>query len=106
MIVIGVAAAVTLCLVGGLAIAGGIVSGAVCIPSTNTPGSTASAHQPGARWNGEQIDNATTIVTVGQQRGVPPRGWVIALATAMQESGLAQPQARRPRLSRAVPAAA
>jgi hypothetical protein len=32
--------------------------------------------------------NATAIVAVGMRMGVPRRGWVIALATALQESGL------------------
>jgi cell wall-associated NlpC family hydrolase len=32
--------------------------------------------------------NASTIVTVGQSMDVPPRGWIIAVATAMQESHL------------------
>ncbi|MBM0278965.1 M23 family metallopeptidase [Micromonospora tarensis] len=35
-----------------------------------------------------QIRNAAIIIKVGQDMGVPSRGWVIALATAMQESGL------------------
>ncbi|GGN94090.1 hypothetical protein GCM10010112_83080 [Actinoplanes lobatus] len=39
-------------------------------------------------WDGDQIANAHTIVTVGMNRGVPQRGWVIAVATAIQESGL------------------
>ncbi|MGK5741505.1 C40 family peptidase [Micromonospora sp. URMC 103] len=39
-------------------------------------------------WSGEQAANAAVIVTVGAQLKVPPRGWVIALATAMQESTL------------------
>lgn len=36
----------------------------------------------------EQTHNAAIIVAVGQQMKVPPRGWVIAVATAMQESTL------------------
>jgi murein DD-endopeptidase MepM/ murein hydrolase activator NlpD len=36
----------------------------------------------------DQIRNAATIVRVGQQMQVPPRGWVIAIATALQESRL------------------
>lgn len=36
----------------------------------------------------EQMENAAIIIQVGQQEGVPPRGWVIAVATAMQESTL------------------
>lgn len=34
----------------------------------------------------DQIQNAATIIGVGQRMQVPPRGWVIALATALQES--------------------
>ncbi|TQS41651.1 M23 family metallopeptidase [Cryptosporangium phraense] len=34
----------------------------------------------------DQLQNAATIVGVGQKMQVPPRGWVIALATALQES--------------------
>lgn len=36
----------------------------------------------------EQVRNAAIIVRVGQDLKVPPRGWVIAVATAMQESWL------------------
>jgi murein DD-endopeptidase MepM/ murein hydrolase activator NlpD len=36
----------------------------------------------------DQIHNAAVIVQVGQDMKVPPRGWVIAVATALQESRL------------------
>jgi murein DD-endopeptidase MepM/ murein hydrolase activator NlpD len=36
----------------------------------------------------EQVSNARTIIAVGESLKVPPRGWVIAIATALQESGL------------------
>ena len=36
----------------------------------------------------EQVLNAQTIVAVGRQKQVPPYGWVIAIATALQESTL------------------
>lgn len=36
----------------------------------------------------EQVSNARTIIAVGKSLNVPPRGWVIAIATALQESGL------------------
>lgn len=42
----------------------------------------------GARWTAEQRRNAATIVQVGQQLGIGPYGIKIALATALQESGL------------------
>jgi cell wall-associated NlpC family hydrolase len=38
--------------------------------------------------NATQRQHATTIVGVGKGMNVPPRGWVVALATAMQESNL------------------
>ncbi|WUP52899.1 C40 family peptidase [Micromonospora globbae] len=39
-------------------------------------------------WDAEQLEIAATIIDVGVAKGVPRWGWVIALATAMQESGL------------------
>lgn len=36
----------------------------------------------------DQVRNAAIIVKVGQDLNVPPRGWVIAVATALQESRL------------------
>lgn len=41
-----------------------------------------------AGFDAEQTGNAATIVAVGQRLKVPPRGWVIAVATAIQESSL------------------
>src|SRR5205085_7570662 len=40
------------------------------------------------RYDAEQLRYAQLIVTVGVQNGVPVRGQVIAVATALQESGL------------------
>ena len=57
----------------------------------------------------DQVRNAAVIIKVGQDLKVPPRGWVIGVATALQESRLVNlPRPRgpqRPRLDRAVPAA-
>jgi murein DD-endopeptidase MepM/ murein hydrolase activator NlpD len=39
-------------------------------------------------WNATQVGHAAAIVQAGIDAGVPPRGWTIALATAMQESNL------------------
>ncbi|MGH3748549.1 MAG: M23 family metallopeptidase [Micromonosporaceae bacterium] len=39
-------------------------------------------------YSGEQVRNAAIIVEVGRKMEVPPRGWVIAVATALQESSL------------------
>ncbi|WP_018331616.1 hypothetical protein [Actinomycetospora chiangmaiensis] len=54
---------------------------------------TAPANSPGLRssWSGspEQMDNAATIAAVGRKLGAPDRAITIALATAIQESTLA-----------------
>lgn len=39
-------------------------------------------------WDTEQLTNAATIIDVGVAKNVPRWGWVVALATAMQESRL------------------
>ncbi|MEU8229915.1 M23 family metallopeptidase [Actinoplanes sp. NPDC048967] len=39
-------------------------------------------------YSAEQIKNAAIIISVGKQLKLPPRAWVIAVATAMQESNL------------------
>lgn len=46
------------------------------------PSSSAVGYAP------DQLGNAATIVAVGKQQQLPPRGWVIAVAVAIQESGL------------------
>lgn len=43
---------------------------------------------PEAGLTQEQLANAQTIVAVGRQLGVPAYGWVVAVATALQESSL------------------
>lgn len=65
-------------------------------PATNVAAnSPAVPPQPGQQpaeqnlqWNAEQTANAATIVAVGKTKAVPAWGWVIAVATAMQESRL------------------
>ena len=39
-------------------------------------------------YSAEQIKNAAIIINVGKQLKLPPRAWVIAVATSMQESNL------------------
>ncbi|GAB3656027.1 hypothetical protein GCM10028833_31240 [Glycomyces tarimensis] len=39
-------------------------------------------------WSGDQIYNAAIIISVGQELEMPPRAWIVAVATAMQESRL------------------
>ena len=54
---------------------------------------TSAAQAPGAvaivaGYDAEQLANASAIVDVGAQLGVPIRGWIIAVAVAIQESSL------------------
>jgi peptidoglycan DL-endopeptidase CwlO len=46
------------------------------------------APSPIGRFKDVQLQNAATIIAVGREMGVPVRGHVVALATAMQESVL------------------
>jgi hypothetical protein len=56
-----------------------------CVPA---PAISVASSQPAGQWDAEQLANARTIVSVGTKRRIPARGQIIALATAMQESGL------------------
>lgn len=55
--------------------------GAVCTTAAGPVG-------PVAGFAGSQLANAAAIVAVGREMGVPQRGQVIAVATAMQEAKL------------------
>ncbi|WP_328383614.1 C40 family peptidase [Micromonospora zamorensis] len=56
---------------------------------TVAPAIRPSGQPPDAgRWDTEQLDIAATIIDVGVAKGVPGWGWIVAVATAMQESGL------------------
>ncbi len=63
--------------------------GPACAPGPGMSASVAAGpYAPIGEWDGGQVGNAAVIIRVGQQLSVPPRGWVIAVATAMQESSL------------------
>ncbi|MFE6645849.1 peptidoglycan DD-metalloendopeptidase family protein [Nocardioides sp. NPDC057772] len=66
----------------------GCVGGTNAVPAGNLGPDGEIPEGSIAGFNTEQIQNARTIVAVGKQSGVPAYGWVIALATAMQESTL------------------
>ncbi|XVU24285.1 NlpC/P60 family protein [Actinoplanes sp. CA-054009] len=74
-------------LLGPLALVG-FVAMAQQSTSPGCAPSPAGRVDPEGDWTRAQVVNATTIVTVGIRRGVPARGWVIAVATAIQESRL------------------
>jgi hypothetical protein len=85
----GLAVLAALALVIGLIVAAQGGDGILARPRctfTAPPGSGLTA---GYTVVPEQADNAATIVGVGRRLGVPDRAVTIALATAVQESGLA-----------------
>lgn len=101
---IAAAAAVAIGCVGGTVVLGviavtGYMSGgdspitiaAACTTTstqTQVVAASTTAKLPAGYTHDDQVANARTIITVGQQMGIPPRGWIIAVATAMQESTL------------------
>ncbi|GGK36662.1 hypothetical protein GCM10010124_31630 [Pilimelia terevasa] len=87
-LVTAVAVVAALALIGaGLTGAGFGISGdtGVCVPAPTAGAPSAPAS---SGLDDEQTGNATTIAATGARLGVPQRGWVIAVATAMQESAL------------------
>jgi murein DD-endopeptidase MepM/ murein hydrolase activator NlpD len=71
----------------------GLPSGLPTDMSAGAPTMSAPAGgwRPIGRFDTEQVGFAATITTVGAQLGVPIRGWIIAVATALQESDLRNP---------------
>lgn len=70
--------------------AGGFLA-ALTGPGTSSPagpGCAPDASAPVAGYAADQVGHAATIVAVGKQHRVPPHGWVVALAVALQESSL------------------
>ncbi|MFC0432246.1 C40 family peptidase [Kutzneria buriramensis] len=49
---------------------------------------TGSANTAAVGLRPDQMTNAVTIVAVGKQLSVPPQGWIVAIAAALQESSL------------------
>jgi hypothetical protein len=81
---------VVLVVVAGAA-AGGVVAAIFGGDNGTALGCLATMTNPGAAPAGltaEQTRNAAVIITVGQNMMIPARGWVIAVATALQESDL------------------
>jgi murein DD-endopeptidase MepM/ murein hydrolase activator NlpD len=78
------------CAAGGALLLGG--GAATCIPATPSVAPAISAPPGGwasvGRFDAEQVGHAATIAAVGAQMGVPIGGWIIAVATAIQESQL------------------
>jgi murein DD-endopeptidase MepM/ murein hydrolase activator NlpD len=73
-----------------------LTTAAAADPTINTSSSgsratlptVAASLPPVGRWTPTQVANAAIIIATGNRLGIPVRGWVIAVATAMQESTL------------------
>ncbi len=80
--------ALVLLIGGGIAeIAGTFFgSGGSSASLTCAPADTPTGTVPGI--SAEQMGNVATIIAVGKQMDVPESGWVVAIAAAIQESGL------------------
>lgn len=63
-------------------------SSAAATSSTAGAGLPASLTVPGWTLDSDQIQVAATAIEVGKQLGIPERGWVVAIAAALTESGL------------------
>ncbi|HET9648706.1 MAG TPA: hypothetical protein VFP34_10795, partial [Microlunatus sp.] len=62
-------------------------------PSTANPAAAqarlpTSLTVPGVSLNADQITVAAAAIRVGKAYGIPERGWIVAIAAALQESGL------------------
>jgi cell wall-associated NlpC family hydrolase len=92
-LVAAILAVIVLCALGGAALFGGGSTG--CSLPLPADGPALSAPPGGwpqtGAYNPDQVAMAATIVSVGAQMGVPVRGWVIGVATAIQESSLSNP---------------
>jgi murein DD-endopeptidase MepM/ murein hydrolase activator NlpD len=91
---IAVAVAVPFAMMVGTALSAGDSKDGVTPASCGNPAtirqvSVSTPKLPG--YTTAQVTNAATIVKAGQDRNMPPRAWVIAVATAMQESQLKNP---------------
>jgi peptidoglycan DL-endopeptidase CwlO len=70
---------------------GGMTTSRACDPGLRGPAGPLAGSRAGTRIGDlteEQRRNAATIIGVAREMGAPPRAWLIALATAMQESTL------------------
>ncbi|WP_328384353.1 M23 family metallopeptidase (plasmid) [Micromonospora zamorensis] len=81
----------SLIMLGGAVVVAG--SGYQCTlapaSTAGTPAASPDTERPQTgSWDAAQMANAAAIVRAGAEKSVPPRGWTIAVATAIQESGL------------------
>lgn len=56
--------------------------------ASSQPGTSTADAGPVGQWDSAQVANAAIVVAVGKDMKMPPRAWVVAVATAMTESSL------------------
>lgn len=88
-----VAAAFTILVYGSVIVGGSgtdaaLAPASVCTTLVSAPADGGAPDELDVRLDEEQLANAATIAAVGRHLAVPPRGILIALATALQESTL------------------
>jgi hypothetical protein len=84
-----ITAAVVIVLLGCLGLPMLLISAVLGGSGGCAPAVPNASSQPSiGRWDTEQVSIAATVVNVGATKTVPRWGWVVALATAMQESQL------------------
>lgn len=81
-------------LVGMVVLIGGVIGGQQTLTQTNCGAGTGALQAGGGGqaaaggFTAEQLQNATVIVQVGAERGVPAKAQAIAIMTALGESGM------------------
>ncbi|WP_426502856.1 peptidoglycan DD-metalloendopeptidase family protein [Dactylosporangium sp. McL0621] len=83
-IIVGAALLIIPCLIAPLVMLAAVTD--TCTTTPAMPSGTGAAVRE--HWDSDQIANARIIVETGAPQHIPARGWVIAVATAMQESSL------------------
>ncbi len=81
-----IVATLAACLAVPLLSAAAILGGVTCAPAATPSSAATSPGQPPTvdGWNTEQVSHLATIITVSTTKDVPPWGWVVAVATAIQ----------------------
>lgn len=85
------AVAMVMTVMAGVGLMSMLVTGAGTATGATASVTTCAVRSDGggtADLDAEQVRNARLIISVGKAMHVPPRGWVVAISAAMQESNL------------------
>lgn len=87
-LVVALAALLSVIFVGVVLITGGGNENGACAATSAVSPKTAATHAPVSGYSGDQLANAAAIMNAGAALGVPLKGQIIGVMTAMGESGL------------------